>query len=150
MTGTGGKVIYQYTLKREKVNGIADNILTSNPVDVVEFLRSIHLHEEEQECLISVVLDARNNIRGYYEVTRGLVDQTLAHSREFFRHSIVSNASGIVMAHNHPSGSIDPSAKDIQLTQNMKKSGEILGIPLMDHIILGDNNYYSFAEEGML
>ena len=143
-------MIYQYSLNRTKVNGIADNILTSNPGDVVEFLRSIHLDKEEQECLITVVLDTRHNIRGYYTVTRGLVDQVLAHSREVFRYAIINNASGIVMAHNHPSGSSAPSAKDIQLTQDIKKSGEILGIKLMDHIILGNNNYFSFAEEGML
>ena len=142
--------MYKYTLNRERVNGVADNVLTSSPEDAVRFLRSINLHEEEQECLITLVLGSRNRIRGYYNVTRGLVNETHGHAREIFRYAIINNATAIIMAHNHPSGEPEPSAKDILLTGDIRKASKILGIPLIDHVIIGDNKYYSFAEEGML
>ena len=143
-------IIYQYSLKREKVSDIADNILSSSPEDAVQFLRSIGLHEQEQECLIAIALDSRNNIKGYYNVTRGLVNRTMAHPREFFRYAVINNSTSLIMAHNHPSGDPTPSLTDIQLTDEICKAGEILGIQLIDHIIIGDENYFSFAEEDML
>ena len=142
--------IYCYSLKREKVNSVADNLMTSSPEDVVRFLRGIGLHEEEQECLIVIALDARSNIRGYYNVTRGLVNQTMAHAREVYRYAILNNSTSIIMAHNHPSGEPAPSMKDILLTAEMHKAGELLGIQLVDHVIIGDDDYFSFTEEGML
>ena len=142
--------IYRYSLNREKVGGIADNVLTSSPEDVVEFMRRIGLHEQEQECLIAVALDSRNNIRGYYHVTRGLVNQAMAHAREFFRYAVINNSISVIMVHNHPSGDPSPSAMDIQLTKEIQEAGKILGIPLTDHVIIGDHRYFSFLEEGML
>jgi len=144
------KSIYQYTLKREKVGGIADNVCTSDPEHVVEFLKSINLHEEEQECLVAIVVGSRNNIRGYYIVTRGLVNQALAHPREVFRFAIINNATGVIIAHNHPSGDPQPSMKDIQLTQKIREAGNVIDIELIDHVIIGDDNYFSFRKENIL
>ena len=139
--------LYRYSLKRERVGGVAEGARTSSPGDAVAFLRSIRLHEEEQECLVVLVVDARNNIRGYHEATRGLVDRSLGHPREVFRYAVINNASAIIMAHNHPSGELTPSLNDIELTDVIRGAGEIIGISLMDHIIIANEGYYSFVEE---
>ena len=143
-------MIYKYTLNREKVNGVADKVLTASPEDVVCFLRSIKLHEEEQECLLTIMLNSRNRVIGYYNVTRGLVNQAHGHAREIFRYSVINNACSIIMVHNHPSGDPSPSMLDIKLTGEIRESGKIIGIELVDHVIIGESKYFSFAEEGML
>ena len=142
--------IYCYSLNREKVNSVADNLITSSPEDVVQLLHSIGLHEEEQECLLTIILNSRNKVVGYYHVTRGLVNQAHGHAREIFRYSVICNACSIIMAHNHPSGDPTPSMQDITLTGEIKEAGRILGIELIDHVIIGGDDYFSFTEEGMM
>ena len=142
--------VYRYSLRRESVGSVSERASVGNPGSVVAFLRAIGLHEEEQECLLVLILDTRNNIRGYQEVTRGLLDQSLGHPREIFRFAVINNAKSIIMAHNHPSGSVAPSSADIQLTENIAEAGGIIGIRLTDHVIIGEEGYYSFVENGML
>ena len=70
--------------------------------------------------------------------------------RVLFRIAIEHFATSIIVAHNHPSGSLKPSLEDIQITKNIKNAGEILNVTLLDHLIIGDNSFFSFAEEGLL
>jgi DNA repair protein RadC len=72
------------------------------------------------------------------------------HPREVFKAAVVANAASIIMIHNHPSGNPHPSSDDLALTARLKEAGDILGIPVVDHIVLGDENYYSFKEAGNL
>jgi DNA repair protein RadC len=142
--------VYRYTLKRVKVGGIREGELASGPAEVATFLRSIGLHEEEQEHLVALSLDSKNHIRGYTTVSVGLVDQALGHPREVFRNSILLGASGIILAHQHPSGDPSPSADDLRITRQLKEAGAIIGIRLLDHIILAGDRHLSFQEEGLL
>jgi DNA repair protein RadC len=142
--------VYRYTLKRVKVGGIREGELASGPAEVATFLRSIGLHEEEQEHLVALSLDSKNNVRGYTTVSVGLVDQALAHPREVFRNAILSGATGVIIGHQHPSGDPTPSADDLRLTRNIKQAGDIIGIRLLDHIILAGDRHLSFQEEGLL
>lgn len=82
-------------------------------------------------------------------VSIGTVNATLAEPREIFKHAVLANAAGIVMVHNHTSGRCVPSEEDMAMTKRIEKAGKILGIPLMDHIIVGDG-YFSFRTEGLL
>ena len=85
------------------------------------------------------------------EVTRGTVDGRLVPPREVFKGAILHNATSLILAHNHPSGNTAPSREDIATTERVAKSGKILGIDLLDHIIVGtDGNYRSLKEEGLL
>ena len=145
-----GEALYRYSLNRERVDGVAEDIRTASPLEVVRFLRAVRLHEEEQECLVTIVLGTRSHVRGYHLVTRGLVDKVLGHAREVFRYAIINNASGIVLAHNHPSGNPAPSIKDLEFTREMAAAGGVVGIRLMDHVIVGGDDFYSFADEEML
>jgi DNA repair protein RadC len=142
--------VYRYTLKREKVGGVRDRALVGSPAEVAEFLRGIGLHEEEQEHLVALSLDTKNNVRGYTTVSVGLVDQALGHPREVYRNAILAGASGLIIAHQHPSGDPTPSADDLRITRQLKEAGAIIGIRLLDHIILANDRHLSFQEEGLL
>ena len=126
-----------------------ENETLSRPQNAYRFLKAIRLHEEEQENLVVLVLDVKNSVKAYYTVCIGLIDTSQSHSREVFRQAILSGASRIILAHNHPSGSIQPSSDDIKTTDAMVKAGKIIGIEILDHIIIGDG-YYSFRETGKM
>ncbi|MFZ2657876.1 MAG: JAB domain-containing protein [Victivallales bacterium] len=142
--------IYKYSIKREKILEVREDVLTSSPEQVYEFLMMIKLHEVEQEHLLAIVVDPKNKIKGYYSVCIGLLDMCVCHQRELFRKAILQNASGIIMAHNHTSNAVEPSADDIRITSQMKDASKIIGIRLVDHIIVGENNYFSFMQKNIL
>lgn len=102
------------------------------------------LRYEEQENFIVVFLDTRNQIIGYKNIAKGGLDYSLLHPRDVFREAVKNNASKIIFVHNHPSGNATPSSSDISTTQEFMDLGEKMGIPLVDHIIIGDGSYYSF------
>ena len=142
--------VYRYTLKRQKVGGIREGELASGPAEVAEFLRSIGLHEQEQEHLVALSLDTKNHVRGYSTVSVGLADTSLGHPREVFRHAIMLGATGVVIGHQHPSGDPTPSADDLRITRQLKQAGEIIGIRLVDHVIIAGDKHLSFQMEGLL
>jgi len=147
-----GKSIYKYSLNRQKVSELSDGIYMTQPEKVAEFLRAIGLASQEQEHLVALIMNPKNMVVGYYTVVIGLVDTAYAHPREVFRYAIMLNASssGIILAHNHPSNHVEPSADDIRLTNNMRDAGNIIGIKLLDHIIVGETSYFSFREKNMI
>jgi len=143
------KSIYEYSLRRTKVMEFREHEKLNMPKNVYKFLKAIKLDEEEQEHMMVLILDAGSRIKAYYTVSIGLIDKTQIHVRELFRNSIIYGASRIILAHNHPSGSTQPSSDDIKVTNAMVKAGEIIGIEILDHIIIG-NGFYSFCEAGKL
>lgn len=127
-----------------------------SPGAITEFVAPIFKqYEDEKERSIAIFLNTRNKVIGYNVVSMGTIQGTIVHPREVFRPAIAVGASGIVLAHNHPSGSIKPSEEDVQITERIKRAGEIVGITLLDHVIIGerpggDESFYSFYREGML
>lgn len=103
-----------------------------------------------QEHFKVVYLDTKNNIMGDRDVTIGTINTSLVHPREVFSDAIKCSAASIIVLHNHPSGDPSPSQEDIQVTKRLAQAGEILGIGLLDHIIIGDGKYFSFKEKGFL
>ncbi len=93
--------------------------------------------DNEKECLVVILLDSKLHVKGWNLVTLGLINQTIAHAREVYRAAIVGAAAHIVLIHNHPSGNPTPSADDIRLTRDLKRAGEVIGIPLIDHVVMG-------------
>ena len=83
-------------------------------------------------------------------VSIGLVDRSPVHPREVFADALADRASGIVVAHNHPAGNLEPSEADLDITLQLRQAGEIMGIELLDHIVFNRNAYYSFLESGKL
>lgn len=114
-----------------------------SPEDILP--RLSFLKYEVQEHLVVVTLTAANGVIGIHEITTGLVNQTPVHPREAFVKAIEDHAVSVVFAHNHPSGSIEPSAEDMGVTRLLCASGRILRIPVLDHIIVGKGGFTSFC-----
>lgn len=125
----------------------------SSPDDVATAVRKITEKEvggDEREHFIAVALNTKNKITGYYIVSIGTVNSSLVHPREVLRFAIAQGATAFIVAHNHPSGQVDPSQEDIKVTERLREAGALVGIPLLDHIIVGDNDHYSFKADGMI
>lgn len=105
---------------------------------------------DSQENLVLLCLDTKNNINSYSVVHKGTLNHSICHPRDIFQRALLSNASRIVIAHNHPSNNPTPSMMDNEVTERIRKCGELLGIELLDHIIVGKNNYYSYKENHYL
>jgi DNA repair protein RadC len=114
--------------------------------DAVAFARRI-LRDDAREHFIAIYLESRHRAIGYQVVSIGTANQSLVHPREVFQPGVACGAASLVVAHNHPSGIVSPSAEDREVTQRLAKAGEILGIRLVDHIVFtAEGAYYSFAE----
>ena len=100
--------------------------------------------------MIVCCLDMKNQPTSISVVSIGSLNSAIVHPREVYKTAILSNAASIIIAHNHPSGIVDPSHEDITLTNRLDEAGKIIGIKLLDHLIIGYGNFYSFKEEGML
>jgi DNA repair protein RadC len=97
-----------------------------------------------------LLLNRSNKVIGWSKVSMGGMNGTVADPKTIFQVALKANASHIVIAHNHPSGNLEPSQADISLTQKMKESGNFLDLPVLDHLILSTESYYSFADDGKL
>jgi len=113
-------------------------------------LKVLELDERAEESLFMATLDTKNNITGIFEVSRGSLNSSIVHPREVFKRAVMQNAASIILYHNHPSGDPTPSQDDIDTTKRIVESGEILGIALLDHLIIGENKYISLKEKGII
>ncbi|MDB2152503.1 JAB domain-containing protein [Clostridium butyricum] len=117
----------------------------SKPKDIVDLGKKF-LDELDREELIVACLNTKNEVNSVNVVSIGSLNNSVVHPREVFKAAILSNAASIVIIHNHPSGDATPSNEDKEITLRIKESGIILGIKLLDHIIIGNDVYYSFKE----
>ena len=104
------------------------------------------LKDEKQENFIVLMLNHQNQIISYEKISKGILDATLIDSREIFKPAIKNSAAKIILIHNHPSGNTDPSEEDIKAIKSFEKSGKLLEIPILDHLILGGEDYWSLKE----
>lgn len=113
-----------------------------------------HFHEllrhQKQEEFWVISLDAKNRLQHKRLITKGTLMGSIVHPREVFHDAIRDSAAGIIILHNHPSGDPAPSLEDRKVTAQLAESGKVLGIPLLDHVIIGNDAYYSFKDAGML
>jgi DNA repair protein RadC len=116
------------------------------PTDVLPLIQ--HLADRKQEHFLCISLNGANEVIAVRTVSVGLVNKTQVHPREVFADPITDRASAVIIAHNHPSGNLDPSNDDIAITQQLKAASETLGIKLLDHIIFNHKGYTSFLEKG--
>lgn len=122
----------------------------TTPKEVVEILNTVHeLKDQAEEVMILLCLNTKNKVIGSFEVSRGAVDKAIIHPREIFKRALSVNATSIIIAHNHPSGDTTPSQADIRLTERIYECGELLGIKLLDHLIVGEpDSDYSWLDTG--
>lgn len=114
----------------------------------------IKLHEEPIEKLIVFYLNTKNVVNGYEVISQGTLNSSLIHPREVFKGAIINNANCVIMVHNHPSGDVEPSNADKQITKVIKEAGKLLQIDVLDHIIIGidpeSKNYYSLKDNRII
>lgn len=121
----------------------------SCPNDAAQYFMK-RLSNETHEKFFVMMLNTKNHIMRVKQVSEGSLTNAIVHPREVFAHAVTAHAACILVAHNHPSGDPHPSDDDKHLTKVLKDGGDILGIPLVDHVIIGDRRYYSFREYGQL
>lgn len=95
-------------------------------------------------------LSSCNMVTGFEIITEGLLNSSLAHPREVFRGALVQSCANIILAHNHPSGNLEPSSEDVSITKKLIEAGKIIDIKVFDHIIFGDREYTSFVERRLI
>ena len=121
----------------------------SSPKDAYEMIKE-QLEGLDREQFIIACLNTKNEPTNISVVSVGTLNKAIVHPREVFKTAILSNAAGIMAFHNHPSGETTPSQQDIQLTHRLVEEGELLGIKLLDHLIIGDGTFTSLKEKGYL
>lgn len=121
----------------------------TSPTTIIDYFHTEY-KDKKQEIFTVLYLDNQKNYLDKKELFKGTVNYSLVHPREIFKEAYLLSASYIVCIHNHPSGDATPSKNDIELTRKIKELGILHGITLMDHIVIGDNNYYSFYEDNNL
>lgn len=106
------------------------------------------LRESDRERFYSIHLNSDNNVIGVEMVSQGSLASVPVHPREVYKSAILSSAKGLILVHAHPSGNPLPSKEDREITKRLIEAGKLLGIEVLDHIIIGDDAYYSFSEDG--
>jgi DNA repair protein RadC len=133
--------------KREDLEPEVKDFDVKNPEGVVKAIRA-SIKDKAKEHFKLILLNPRNKIIGISTISIGTLNASLVHPREVFKDAIAHSAASVVLAHNHPSGDPEPSEDDIEITKKLVESGKILGIEVIDHIIIGKNDYYSFKAKG--
>ncbi|MCM2286883.1 MAG: DNA repair protein RadC [Desulfobacula sp.] len=131
---------FEFVRRRIKPEGLKIKF----PADILPLIQ--HYGDRKQEHFLSVSLNGANEVMSVRVVSMGLVNKAPVHPREVFADIIAERASAVIVAHNHPSGDISPSAEDMKITKQLKEAAAILGLSLLDHIIFSTRGYYSFAE----
>ena len=126
-----------------------EKIHLSCPQDVADFLMP-RLRYAAKEQFVVILLNNKNKVIGTEIVSEGSLSSSIVHPREVYAPAILHHAAAIMVAHNHPSGDPKPSTEDTEVTRVLARSGKVLGIPMIDHVIIGDGNYYSFLENEAL
>lgn len=143
------KPVFQTVKIRENLPDYLTNnqALSSSRVvyDLFQFLAN-----ESKEHFISVHLDSKNKILCVELVSTGSLNASVVHPREVFKSCLLSSCAAILVLHNHPSGDPEPSREDLEITTRLKSAAELLGIRMLDHVIVGNGRYVSFADRGII
>lgn len=140
------EVMISYTSKVK----YADRIKIAHSLDIANALRLFWPDYEHVEYAYVILLNRNNQILGTYLLSKGGMNGTIMDVRVIFQVALKSNANSIVLSHNHPSGFLSASEADRNITKKIAEAGRMLDIPLLDHIILTEEGYLSFADEGFL
>lgn len=145
-----GRIVYNLVTEGKRAS-------LDTPEAVAGYLCGAFNSHPLQEQFITIPLNRLNQPYGRFTITIGIAQSALIHPREAFRPAILAGANSIIVSHNHPSGNPAPSQQDIQITRQLKDAGKIMGIPLLEHLIVGNSEddpngigYYSFSDMGLL
>ena len=131
------------------LRSVTNEFKVSSPKDISKLLIN-EMNNLNQEVLKLILLNTKNTVIGVKDVFKGSLNSSIVHPREIFREAVQRGSANIIICHNHPSGDPTPSKEDINITLRIKQCGDLMGIGLLDHIIIGNNNYISLKEKGII
>jgi DNA repair protein RadC len=142
------KAAFELANRLEGYSEAGDKPVVKTPDEVVAVVRG-RLKGKKKEYFLALLLDTRNRLIKVAEISVGSLDSSLVHPREVFKEAISASAASVIFVHNHPSGDPEASEDDIKLTKRLAEVGEIVGIDVLDHIIVGDKDYLSLKGKGL-
>lgn len=131
------------------LRSVNNEFKVSSPKDISKLLIN-EMNNLNQEVLKLILLNTKNTVIGVKDVFKGSLNSSIVHPREIFREAVQRGSANIIICHNHPSGDPTPSKEDVNITLRIKQCGDLMGIGLLDHIIIGNNNYISLKEKGII
>lgn len=142
------KAAFELTNRLESYSESGDKPLVKTPDDVAGLVKG-RLKGKKKEYFLALLLNTRSQLIRVAEISIGSLDSSIVHPREVFQEAVSASAASVIFVHNHPSGDPEASEDDIRLTKRLVEAGEIMGIDILDHIIIGDNKYLSLKREGL-
>ena len=136
-------------IKVSLVKEVTPTYQVRSGADVVKMLRDKVFKDDPREMMVAVYLNSQHKLIGTHIVSVGIVNSAPFHPREVFAPGLVMNAVSLVLAHNHPSGDPTPSHDDREGTDRLMSAGELLGVTALDHVVIGENRFYSFADRSI-
>jgi DNA repair protein RadC len=121
----------------------------TSPQQVFDYFHH-EFRDSRKEYFLALLLDGKNRIIRRVQISEGSLNQSIVHPREVFNPAVKESAAALILVHNHPTGDPAPSGEDIAVTRRLREAGDIMGIKVLDHIIVGDGEYVSFVERGLL
>ena len=129
--------------------GAEDELVYNDPKVIGSYYME-EMRHENQEIVIVLCLSSKGRLLGKKMVSRGSVNAAFLDPREIYKEALSRRAASIILLHNHPSGDPSPSAEDIEITNRIAQAGELIGIPLLDHLVIGDRSYVSMRQSRIL
>lgn len=142
------KPVFTRMTVREDAPAYLETRRYNSAAQVYELFRDLKC--ESKEHFMALHMDGKNRILCYELISLGSLNQSIVHPREVFKSALLSSAAALILIHNHPSGDPQPSSEDLSITRRLKEAGELLGVRILDHLVVGDGTYYSFADQGVL
>jgi len=142
------KAAFELANRLEGYSEAGEKPVVKTPDDVVSLVGG-RLRGKKKEYFLALLLDTRNQLIKVSEISVGSLDASIVHPREVFKEAISASAASVIFVHNHPSGNPEASEDDIKLNKRLTQAGEIMGIDVLDHIIIGDKRHLSLKREGL-
>lgn len=141
--------LYTTRLVRETEFTYPDRFQVTDPDGVATILHDYFRDKDREEFLL-VLLDTANTVIGLSQISVGGLSSSVVEARQIFKTAILSNAAALILAHQHPSGNPEPSREDIKITRQLVEAGEVMDVPVHDHLIITQGDYVSLAERGVI
>jgi DNA repair protein RadC len=134
---------------RVKGRRIATGERYTSPQQVFDHFH-YHYRDRRKEYFLALLLDGKNRIIQEVRISEGSLNQSIVHPREVFNPAVRESAAAIILVHNHPTGDPSPSREDLEITRRLKEAGDLMGVKVLDHIIIGDGAFLSFVSQGLI
>ncbi len=134
---------------RRSSNTLASGERYTSPNQIFQYYH-LRFRDRRKEYVLALLLDGKNRIIREVRISEGSLNQSIVHPREVFNPAVRDSAAALILVHNHPTGDPAPSREDLELTRRLKEAGDLMGIRLLDHVIIGDGSYVSLADKGLL